>query len=113
MSSKTINLERGMPTVQAALSHLSMELRGAKANRVQVLKLIHGYGSSGAGGAIRQAVHRELTQRKRSGFIKGFIMGEDFTPFNEDARHAVQLCPALSLDHDYAGCNHGITIVVL
>ena len=58
MECQIVNLEAGMPTVDMARTHLNMTLRSAKANRVKVLKLIHGYGSSGKGGAIRQRKRR-------------------------------------------------------
>ena len=108
-----VNLEAGMPTVMTAKSLLSQALRTAHANRTHLLKLIHGYGSSGKGGAIRSAVRRELVERKRAGQIVAFIPGEDFSPFNEDARMALSRYPELSKDRDYSRQNHGITIVVV
>lgn len=108
-----VNLEAGMPTVATATSLLSQSLRTAKANGAHLVKLIHGYGSSGKGGAIRSAVRRELADRKRRGQIVAYIPGEDLSPFNEDARKALSRYPELSRDRDYSRQNHGITIVVL
>lgn len=108
-----VNLEAGMPTVTTAMSLLSQSLRTAKAGGSHLVKLIHGYGSSGKGGAIRSAVRRELAQRKRAGQIVAYIPGEDLSPFHEDARKALSLYPELAKDRDYSRQNHGITIVVL
>lgn len=108
-----VNLEAGMPTVATATSILSQALRTAQANRTHLLKLIHGYGSSGKGGAIRGAVRRELAARKRAGQIVGYIPGEEFSPFNEDARKALSHYPELAKDRDYSRQNQGITIVVV
>jgi len=108
-----VNLEAGMPTVATALAQLSQSLRTAKANGAHVVKLIHGYGSSGKGGSIRSAARRELEERKRRGQIVSYIPGEDFSPFSEDARQAVYRCPELAKDRDYSRTNHGITIVIL
>ena len=66
MECQIVNLEAGMPTVDMARTHLNMTLRSAKANRVKVLKLIHGYGSSGKGGAIRADVLAQLAQKKQA-----------------------------------------------
>ena len=88
-------------------------LRSAKANRVKVLKLIHGYGSSGKGGAIRADVLAQLAQKKRAGQIKEFVRGEDFSPFDSAARAIIAACPSLSRDIDYSRANHGITMVLL
>lgn len=108
-----VNLEAGMPTVATAKSLMSQSLRTARATGSRVVKLIHGYGSSGKGGAIRAAVRRELEERRRQGQITAYIPGEDFSPFNADARQAVARCPELARDRDYTRTNHGITIVVL
>lgn len=102
-----------MPTVATAKGLLSQSLRTARANGTHLVKLIHGYGSTGKGGAIRAAVRRELEERKRQGQVRLYIPGEEFSPFYEDARQAVCKYPELAKDRDYTRLNHGITIVVL
>lgn len=108
-----VNLESGMPTVESACIQLRQSLVTARARRVRVVKLIHGYGSSGRGGAIKAAVRRELAQRKQSGQIKEYVPGEEFSPFYDNARRAVDMAPELRKDGDYTRTNQGITIVVL
>ncbi len=110
---KVVNLEAGMPTVATAKGLLSQSLRTARANGTHLVKLIHGYGSTGKGGAIRTAVRRELEERKRQGQIRLYIPGDEFSPFYEDARQAVCKYPELAKDRDYTRTNQGITIVVL
>ena len=66
---KVVNLEAGMPTVATAKSLLSQALRTAKATGTHLVKLIHGYGSTGKGGAIRSAVRKDLEERQRLGQI--------------------------------------------
>ena len=92
---------------------LEQALRTAKARRVPVLKIIHGYGSGGKGGAIRQDARQLLEAKKRSGEIRGFVGGEDFSPFSAEARKILDLFPELSKDHDFSRGNDGITIVLL
>ncbi|MDD3194083.1 MAG: hypothetical protein PHE47_09640 [Oscillospiraceae bacterium] len=113
MECQVVNLEAGMPTVDMARIHLNMALRSAKANRTKALKLIHGYGSSGKGGAIRADVLAQLAQKKRMGQIQEFVRGEDFSPFDSGARVIVAACPSLTRDADYSRANHGITMVLL
>ncbi len=108
-----INLEQGMPTVEAAMARLSQALRTAKATGRPVLKVIHGYGSSGKGGSIRQAVHRDLESRRLRGQVRLVIPGEEFSPFGDSARKAIDLYPDLRRDRDYARTNQGVTIVVV
>ncbi len=112
MAYRTINLEAGMPTVEVARSRLSQELVSARAGGARALKIIHGYGSSGKGGAIKREVHSFLRQKKRSGVIREYVAGEEFSPFGASARRAVELCPELSRDSDYSRGNDGITIAV-
>ena len=113
MNCQTVNLEQGMPTVEAARSHMSQALRMARASRVQVVKLIHGYGSGGSGGRIKADVMRQLDMKKRSGEIREYVQGEDFSAFSPAARRILDACPAMSRDRDYGRANHGITVVLL
>ena len=52
------------------------------------IKIIHGYGSSGAGGAIRSAVQAELMQRVRGGEI---LWGTPARPLKEFLRQQAYL----------------------
>jgi hypothetical protein len=65
----------GQPTVDVALSLLDNALRLYKSSE-KCIKIIHGYGSSGAGGAIRVAVRRALSEKQSKGIIKAYIPGE-------------------------------------
>ena len=113
MDLREINLEEGMPTVDTAMTGMKFSLRSAKANGETAVKLIHGYGSSGKGGKIKQAVQVELAKMKAAGTIREFIRGEDFSPFSESGRTLLTCCPASAKDHDYSRSNCGITIVLL
>ena len=110
---RTINLEAGMPCAALAHNRLLQELRTSRALGERTLKIIHGYGSSGRGGAIKADVLATLAQQKREGRIREFVRGEDFSPFSEAARTMTARCPALLQDRDYARGNDGITIVLL
>ena len=109
----TINIEVGMPTVERARIRLEQELRSAKSRRVSAVKIIHGYGSTGKGGAIKRDVQVCLDEKKRAGQIKAFVPGERFSPFDADARQIVTACSPLTKDRDYTKSNHGITVVLL
>lgn len=113
MTQSVINLEQGMPTVQTAHQKLDQALQTAKVRRVTVLKVIHGYGSSGRGGAIKRDVQLFLADKKRGGTIREFVPGERFSPFDAAARAMLAVCPGLAKDHDYSRGNDGITIVLL
>lgn len=112
MKVKTVNIEQNRPTTEQATIRLSQELRIAKCNRCRALKVIHGYGSSGKGGAIKSASLKMLEEKKRAGLIKHYVRGEDFTAFSPEGRKAVELYPELKWDSDYGRQNDGITIVL-
>jgi hypothetical protein len=76
---KTINLESGKPPVHDALSRLDRELAAAQQHGAKILKLIHGYGSSGVGGDIRIDVQKRLRELEDKGKIRACIFGEDWT----------------------------------
>lgn len=113
MSCRIVNLESGMPTVEVARNRLLNELQTARLRGDKALKIIHGYGSSGKGGVIKADVQKLLAQKQRSGTIRGYVKGEDFSPFNETARQLVTILPALRKDRDYDRGNDGITIVLI
>jgi len=110
---RTLNVEAGMPTVEQARQHLLTELRQAKQSGVRAMKIIHGYGSSGKGGALRDGLRKSLLRRKKEGLVTRVIFGEKWSVFEEDARHALECCPELKSDRDLNRSNAGITIVVL
>jgi len=113
MSIKTVNLEDGRPTCDAAIRRLTYELSAARAARTGCLKLIHGYGSSGAGGRIRTECRAYLERQQRAGKIKFYVTGEQFTIFSDLTRHALDRFPELRADRDLERYNNGITFVVL
>ena len=111
MQVKEINLEEGMPTCDEALSDLKSAVRSAKQSKYKCLIIIHGYGSSGKGGKIREKARQWLNAQVRNGKLKAVINGEDFNIFNPKA---------LELKNKYKELvslmrvtNHGVTVVEL
>jgi hypothetical protein len=110
---REVRLKEGMPTAEQARAHLLAELDRARQQGVVVLKLIHGYGSSGRGGKLRDAIRRSLRKRQKEKKIRAFVPGEAWGIFNEAARDVLDACPDLARDRDLNGYNEGITIVLL
>jgi len=110
---KTLNIEANLPTVDDARRLLLAELRQAKQSGVIAVKIIHGYGSTGKGGALRGALRTSLLRRKKEGLVTRVIFGEKWTVFEDDARYAIERCPELRHDRDLNRSNEGITIAVL
>lgn len=110
---KIINLKRGMPSVKQALAHLEHTLLQAKLEQRRVLTLIHGYGSSGAGGIIREEVRAQLQYLKYQGKINDIVYGEDFNSRSSQGRNLLRRFPTFQRHRDLNRRNPGITLVVL
>ena len=102
-----------MPLVHEALQRLARELAQARRENIQVLKLVHGYGSTGAGGEIRIAVQKQLFEMAQNGQITGCIFGENWSKSDAASWRLLQSHPELKNDSDLGRRNRGITIVVL
>ena len=102
-----------MPLVHHALAVLERELNLARRQRRPLLKLIHGYGSSGVGGAIRIAVQKRLQELEQDHAIRGCIFGEDWSASDARTWALLKTHAALKQDPDLGRRNLGITIVLL
>lgn len=102
-----------MPLVREALQRLERELALCRNEKVSPIKLVHGYGSTGAGGEIRIAVQKRLMELVESGNIRSCIFGEDWSKSDDAAWKLLQSQPSLKNDPDLGRANRGITIVVL
>ena len=110
---KTVNLKSDMPQVHEALQRLDRELSIAQQEKAKLLKLVHGYGSTGAGGDIRIAVQKRLLEMAENGRIRGCIFGENWSKSDEMVWKLLQSQPQLKQDSDLGRRNRGITIVLL
>lgn len=110
---KSINLKADMPTVAEALQRLDRELALARRQGLAIVKLIHGYGSTGAGGDIRVAVQKRLHEMQQAGEIRARIFGEDWSKSNDEAWKLLQARSELREDPDLGRRNQGISIVLL
>lgn len=108
-----INLESDKPSAEAALKKMKLELMTLRRIGVTRVKIIHGYGSTGKGGSIRNAVRAELLEQAREKKIKAFCPGEMFGPFERQGRTILELDAAFRNDSDWARCNDGVTLVAL
>lgn len=108
---KTYNIKEDMPTRLDAGKRLAQIIRDNQNEKV--IKLIHGYGSSGEGGTIKQLVHKSLRNHRKKETIKNFVPGEankELLGFDEVIRTYSDL---IKNDHDFKIGNPGITYVFL
>ena len=110
---KTIILKEGMPTVEEARARLQTELRSARQNGVKILKLVHGYGSSGVGGDLRISLQSTLRQMSDRHEISACVYGENWRTSDQRSWELLKRMPELKNDIDLGKGNKGVTIVIL
>jgi len=102
-----------MPSVEEARTRLRAELRSARQSGVKVLKLIHGYGSTGVGGDLRIALQATLRQLAQDHEIGDCIYGENWRTSDEHSWELLKRMPELKNDSDLGKGNKGVTLVIL
>lgn len=109
---KIVNLEAGRPVVEVALTRMHDIIEDSARNNINVLTLIHGYGSSGKGGVIRTECRKMLDFLKTKGLISDFVAGEDFTKRSGVVKSLLRRFPQLGNDKHLNRGNRGITLVI-
>ena len=104
---KEINVEYGFTSADA-IDYIKQVISN---NKKTCLYIIHGYGSSGKGGIIRQKVRSYLNAQLKNGKVRAVINGEDFNVLNFKALELKNKYKELS--ELFTVCNHGITVVEL
>lgn len=112
-SIETLNIKDTMPSAEAAWAHCQGAIEGARLRGVRIVKVVHGYGSSGVGGKIRRRVRTGAAKLVEAGKLNGVVFGEDWGPFSATAREWMDAYPALRTDADYGKGNEGVTLLQL
>lgn len=110
---RVVDLERGLPSVEEARRRLADTIEVAKRDHVQILKLIHGYGSTGSGGRLRAHLRASLRIARENSEIRLFVTGEEFRISNERTWELLRIFPELKQDSDLGRRNPGITLVLI
>lgn len=109
---KTVNLKLGRPSVETALRRLAVEIGNARNEGVSVLVLVHGYGSSGRGGVIREECRKYLEHLRRQKEINDLVPG-DGGGKSGPVKALFRRYPHLREDRELVLPNPGITTVVM
>jgi hypothetical protein len=113
MNLRTINVEADLPSLEEARRRVIDEIRSAKRRGIRVLKVIHGWGSSGKGGTLCHGLRKSFTLRKKEGVIRDFVPGEKFSIFDDTTLAMLEAVPELRGDRDLNLTNEGVTLVWL
>jgi len=108
---RDVNLEKGHPTVEEAISRLDSAIVEARDDGIKILRLIHGWGSSGKPSKIKPAVRRHLGQLRRQSGIAKFVSGDEFSELTVSGRQLLSDHPILRKSLQTDTNNPGITFV--
>jgi hypothetical protein len=109
----TIDVKQGLPTVEEALRQLEIRLQTLRGSGERIARIIHGWGSTGRGGAIRAATRRHLRLLQRRGLVHHFLPGEEYSEFTTGGRALLDAHPRLRDQLRTDRENPGITLVEL
>lgn len=108
-----INVKSDSPTIDYALYLIDQEIKCCKATGTKAIVVIHGYGSHGKGGVIKDAIRRYLPDLKKKHIIEDFLGGEHWGDYNETKSHMCRICPDLILHENLSSLNSGVTVILL
>ena len=109
----TIDIKSDRQTVSEAIAQFLVEVDSFKKGGFKVMKVIHGYGSHGVGGAIRTAFLNKCEDLKRRGKIEDYVCCDNWTPKNTVRKIAINYCADLLADRDLYMLNPGCSIVIM
>lgn len=93
-----------------AISKMVNELATAKGGGYKSIILIHGYGSSGIGGAIKPAVISKLKEPMLAGVVKSYVNGLNW---DQKKKEFIEECSQLKEYENRIQQNPGVTVVLL
>ena len=109
----TIDIKSEKQTVNQALAEFLVEVDAYKKGGYKVMKVIHGYGSHGVGGAIKQAFLKKCEELKRRNIIYDYTCCDKWIDKNVVKKIAINYCPDLLADSELYHLNAGCSIVIL
>ncbi len=110
---RTINLKSNRPTAAEGIQQLEREISSAQYQRIKIVRIIHGWGSSGTGGTLKTASHRALRSMQAKHLIKTFLSGDDYSEATQAGQALMRRHPALKNSLRTDRNNPGITFVEL
>ncbi len=103
-----VNLHDDRPTVPEGIARLHEAVAAAAGRGVRILKVIHGYGSSGVGGELRRGLRAAARALEAEGALSAMVPGENL----QEARRllaGLTKQPPFCKDPDLGRPNKGIT----
>ena len=110
---REVNIKYDMPTADQAVKRTTFEIENARRLGVKCVKIVHGYGSHGRGGAILVALRQMLSTYKKQKRIVDYFGGDRWNIFDKETLEILNKDKTIYNDEDMGKANPGITIIVL
>ncbi len=110
---KKLNLKDFECSKEDACALLEIEIEMAKKEKCSVLKIVHGYGSSGKGGVILKEIRNNLFYLKRTKNIKDYFSGNEWTLSCLKTQEILKKNKYIYNDEDLNKNNPGITVIII
>lgn len=110
---RVINIKKDFPTVDYALYLIDQEIKYSRAIGNRGIVIIHGYGSHGCGGVIKEEIKRYLPILKKKNIITDYVFGENWGETNPVKRKICSICPELILHENLTSLNSGVSVILL
>ena len=109
----TIDIKSEHQTVAEAIAQFLVEVDAYKKGGFKVMKIIHGYGSHGVGGAKKVAFLKKCQDLKNKKILEDFVCCDKWTDKNVVRKIAINYCPDLLADSELYHLNAGCSIIIL
>jgi len=110
---RVVNIKEDNPNSDYALYLLDQEIKYSKAVGNRVIIVIHGYGSHGQGGVIKQRLKEYLPELKKKKIIEDYVLGENWGELNETRQKICRISPEAILNENLSSINSGVSVVLL
>lgn len=110
---RVVNVKKDMPNVDYAVHLCDKEIEYAKIMHDKAIIVIHGYGSNGVGGLIKEGLIKHLAQLKKHRVIRDFVPGEMWADTNPSKEKICQECPDIIVNSNLQGLNSGVSVILV
>ena len=110
---RVVNIKKDSPNSDYALFLLDEEIKYSRAIGNRAIVVIHGYGSHGQGGVIKESIKEYLPNLKKKHIITDYVFGENWGETNETRKYMCQICPELILQENLQSLNSGVSVILV
>ena len=108
---KVLNVKQNNNSPDYAVYLVDCEIKDSVKTGANVFIVVHGYGSSGKGGIMKQQVISFLQEQVKFKKIKAYIQGQQWAQTNDVVNQMQQLYPQLLLNSQIKHLHSSVSVV--